>query len=1156
MTSRLPTDAPHLSIDASSRPIDAAQRAAALDPTQSFCVTAPAGSGKTELLSQRVLCLLARAQQPEEILAITFTRKAAAEMRERILNALLLAQQPEPEQTHRRQTWHLARAALARDAELGWNLLHNPQRLRVSTIDGLCSSLTAQMPVLSQFGGQPRIVERAQPLYLEAVDALLAQLEQPVSQLEQAGPIADSIAELLLHLDNQVERLQLLLASLLARRDQWLPLIGGGISASAARDYLENTLHAIRIAALQKVQARMLRYRGELLPLLDFAAIRLRESQPDAALVIFAGCNDLPGSESIDVEAWQLIADWLLTKDGSWRKTTDKRQGFPVGDNKEQKVLFKDRKQSMLALLETLTHDDALLEALAELKYLPAATYAQSQWQILVHITQLLAHAAAQLQLVFQSRGEVDFTELSLSALRALGSELAPSDLMLRLDARIRHLLIDEFQDTATTQFKLLERLVEGWYEHNESGGEPQTLFIVGDGMQSIYGFREAKVGLFLEARNSGVNQLPLCAAPLTVNFRSTPTVVEWINNTFKQAFPPSENIARGAVCYEPCAAFSAGFEDVDELGSEVVVYGVRSDPERIAEAEQCVRLVQAALQRDAHGSVAILVRYRTHLRALVPALQRAGIVFRATDIDPLAQRTTIQDILSLLKALLNPADRIAWLALLRSPLVGLDHNDLHRMVAGADGRGVYSSILLRLRDSELQRQLSSDAAQRLTAAMTIIDNALTQRARKPLRSWLEGVWLALGGALMVTSEAAWRDVQVLFDLIESLAPTLDLSQLEERLRDLYARADTPIDTRVLLMTIHKSKGLEFDTVILPGLDAGTRQDDKPLLRWSEYLSDSTLGTGANGLVLAAKSATGGDEDATYAWLHYEHKQKQALEDTRLLYVAATRAIKNLYLLFTANGDGDYRGPASNCLLARIWPAVNEQVQWCKTANVTTPIALEPIVDAQLNPQLQPQLQRVPLAWYAQTPAQSLSPAASNPLSKLTIDSLEQRIGKIVHRLLEQLAKYGSEAWAARDLLRKQLMLQPLLQQSAMTATEITTASATIIDCIDTMLNDERGRWLLAAEHTAASVEWELMTAAGQRYVIDRSFVDTDGVRWIVDYKSSLPRAGELLADFLQRERTAYAPQLQNYRELVAQLDRRPIKTALYFPRIPHWLEI
>ena len=111
--------------------IDRQQRLAALDPLRSVCVTAPAGSGKTELLTQRVLALLARVEQPEHILAITFTRKAAAEMRHRIMQALnAAATTAAPEADHQRQTWTLARAALAQDEQQGWQLLQQPNRLQ------------------------------------------------------------------------------------------------------------------------------------------------------------------------------------------------------------------------------------------------------------------------------------------------------------------------------------------------------------------------------------------------------------------------------------------------------------------------------------------------------------------------------------------------------------------------------------------------------------------------------------------------------------------------------------------------------------------------------------------------------------------------------------------------------------------------------------------------------------------------------------------------------------------------------------------------------------------------------------------------------------------------------------------------------------------
>ena len=140
---------------------------------------APAGSGKTELLIQRYLGLLATVNEPEEIVAITFTRKAAAQMRERVLDAFAQVQaQTEPASAHERRTQELARAALARDSARGWRISDSPARLRIQTIDSLCAALTRQMPMLSKFGSQPESVEDAGALYAEAARATVDLIEE------------------------------------------------------------------------------------------------------------------------------------------------------------------------------------------------------------------------------------------------------------------------------------------------------------------------------------------------------------------------------------------------------------------------------------------------------------------------------------------------------------------------------------------------------------------------------------------------------------------------------------------------------------------------------------------------------------------------------------------------------------------------------------------------------------------------------------------------------------------------------------------------------------------------------------------------------------------------------------------------------------------
>ncbi len=139
----------------------------------------------------------------------------------------------------------------------------------------------------------------------------------------------------------------------------------------------------------------------------------------------------------------------------------------------------------------------------------------------------------AQLKVTFQQHGKIDYIENAQAALIALGDDEHPTDLTLSLDYQIKHILIDEFQDTSNSQFSLIEKLIAGW-EPNDG----RTLFLVGDPMQSIYRFREAEVGLFIRAKTKGIGHLSLTPLTLSVNFRSTPTIVNWINQAFINIFP------------------------------------------------------------------------------------------------------------------------------------------------------------------------------------------------------------------------------------------------------------------------------------------------------------------------------------------------------------------------------------------------------------------------------------------------------------------------------------------------------------------------------------------------------------------------------------------------------------------------------------------
>jgi len=191
---------------------DQQQREEAIDPARSFIVEAPAGSGKTGLLVQRFLRLLSVVERPESVVAMTFTRKAAAEMKKRVLEALTNAS---PLTDFQRETRKLAEAALDQDRRLRWNLVDDSARLQIQTIDSLCALLTRQMPILSEFGGIGEATEEPSDLYLRAAREML-------TNLAEGDENARSLfRRMILHFDNDVSKLEGHVVKMLSKRDQW-----------------------------------------------------------------------------------------------------------------------------------------------------------------------------------------------------------------------------------------------------------------------------------------------------------------------------------------------------------------------------------------------------------------------------------------------------------------------------------------------------------------------------------------------------------------------------------------------------------------------------------------------------------------------------------------------------------------------------------------------------------------------------------------------------------------------------------------------------------------------------------------------------------------------------------------------------------------------
>ncbi|MDF0678108.1 MAG: UvrD-helicase domain-containing protein [Nitrosomonas sp.] len=796
---------------------DQAERLQALDPQHSFIIQAPAGSGKTGLLTQRFLVLLATVEEPEEIVAITFTRKAASEMKHRILQALRDAAgdinsdaESVLNDAYQRQLRELANRVLAHDQAQGWQLLQNPSRLRIQTIDSLCAWLVDRMPVCSRQGALSSVAEDADRLYLEAA-------RLTVEALEEEGEWTAAIEHLIGHLDNRLDRLQQLIADMLARRDLWLR---GVVDAANSDDMREESVLSGRIAeAIERLaDAVPAGCQSEIIELMQFAAVNLSE----------AGSADSntarwPGNALEDRLVWESMADFLLTQTGDWRKQVTKANGFPAPSSvrdADVKEYLNGMKQRMSELLAALQSEEIFRQHLCLLRQLPSERYTDEEWETLQALFSLLKVAAGYLLLVFRQQGQVDFTEIAMAAVRALGEPEMPTDLALALDYRIHHLLVDEFQDTSSSQAELLQRLTAGWQT-----GDGRTLFLVGDPMQSIYRFRQAEVGLFLDIRDSGYfGQIQMRFLRLSVNFRSQSGIVEWVNRYFPRILPDTDSVSTGAVSYASSVAFHAA-----SSGEAVRIYPYLQRDDR-AEAEQVGAIVEQARAVQPDGRIAVLVRNRSHLASIVVHLRRKGLRFQAVEIEQLAQRVVIRDLMALTRALVHPADRIAWLALLRAPFCGLSLQDLHT-VANTLPQHVLIDSLRACAGSGV---LSEEGGQRVNRVLPILERALTLYDRMSLRRCVEGILVSLGGQCASVQNETWQTPRPRYF---SVAGKFRCDRLSTRIsrswmNDWYGCL-FPLYVAQMIhcssLTLHKAKGLEFDTVILPGLGKSPRRDQEKL---------------------------------------------------------------------------------------------------------------------------------------------------------------------------------------------------------------------------------------------------------------------------------------------------------------------------------------
>jgi len=1200
-------------------PPDQVQREHALDPTRSVVVQAPAGSGKTDLLTRRFLRLLASVDDPAHVVAITFTKAAAAEMRNRILGELeKAAAAPASPSTDEFSMEALAHRALERSRRLGWNLLELPALLRISTIDSFCREIALRQPLVSTLGGSLDISAQPEELYRRAARRTLLQLGNPDAR--DSRGLRETIEALLLWRDNNWQELENHLVVMLGQRDRWMQEFwlrdfhhDADEMWDALRERLERPFARAAAVRLAEVSLLLLGVPGaceEAMELARFACGQTGDVLYGALAELAefpAGPFDVAQDLESAREAYACLSELFLTKDGAFRRSIDKRIGFPA-DRKREKLRLQ-------GLIQTLSGVNGLESTLASVRDLPPARYSDEDWNIVRACFTLLRHAAGELQVAFAESGVADFIEIAQVAQRILaGEDGLPSDSVMGIADDVHHLLVDEFQDTSRRQHRLIASLVAAWPDAVD-----RTLFVVGDPMQSIYFFRDADAELFPRVQRVGLElpgaePLPLDFAQLASNFRTRPELVTRLNAAFEAVFAANDgsNVRFSAAQPARAHAQNAGPEfDLHVKFVPQTAHSNASDPDAARAKDQAVEERTAALeaqtaeivemvrsrldamrQARARGEklrIAILGRTRVALEPIAQALREAAIPFRAVDLEPLAQRPEVLDALALARALQNAEDRVAWLGVLRAPWCGLSLNDLHTLTSADD------PALLRRPVPELLRErgsmLSDGGRAAVERVLRAFADASAMRASTPAMStgtWLQQVWLRLGGAACVDAVAGanldmlWRSLDKLPGGESDLAgPALD-----DVLRKLTAQPDPAAegDWGVHLMTIHKSKGLEFEVVIVPELQARCGRTSNAMFSWLERGLASPDDSGEiTEFLIAPIQPRGGDRGKAKEWVDREYRAREAQETRRILYVAATRAREELHLFARPAYKLEQGEPVlcepSESLLSTAWPALEQEVRaqfetWkarSEPAEITALAAGQENLIVMPSPAKPALLRRLPLNFEAPEAPQFLARTqstriASDPASFYRRHEgglVARALGSAVHLVLEHAARLceahdtGTVRAKLPDLHER---ITAQVRAAGLGLEQARALAGQALNIAQRALDDPIAAWILTPHPGAASeVRWTGVVDGTLRTVqADRVFRAgteplSEGVSawWIVDYKTAHADNPDP-AEMLPRLREYFSPQLEAYAQVLRKLHGQgtTIRAGLYYPRM------
>ncbi len=1029
--------------------------ALACDPARSVVVEACAGAGKTWVLVSRILRALLAGAQPQQIVAITFTRKAAGEMRQRLAEWLgEFARAAEPAQVQALIDRGLSVAdALAlrpRLAGLQAELLRGGRAVEVRTFHGWFSQLL-----------------RAAPLALLEAQGLAPELN-----------LIEDEAELMPLLRRRFHARVLADAELL---DDFRAL-SFGRGRSNLRDWL-------KAAFAKRVELRLAEAAGVLAsslaaPAFDPVAqfLALRPALLELALQLGRGASRAQEAARGLEQASDFASAWraLFTATDTPRKQ--------IGKSRE----LDDAWEAMSEIKQALDQQAAALEH-AQMRRLSLALIAE-------------------FDALKRTRGLVDMNDLERGALALLSQPELAGWVHQRLDAQVRHLLVDEFQDTSPLQWQALHGWLSAYAGAGGGGGGGISVFIVGDPKQSIYRFRRAEPRVFEAAKAFVREGLGGVSLACDHTRRNAPEVLAAVNKIFDGVMPgfrahttevEHADALAGlwALDGPPGEKFS---RPRDPLRWRPSLTEPRHDPEFERRAAECERVGQAVLALLAAtpelrpSDVYVLARKREPLRQLSLVLARLGLPHAAPEENRLVEAPDVQDLLALLDVLASPGHDLSLARALRSPLLGVDEADLLQL---ADAAGSASC----LGQAALPRRSWWAALMDLPAPGPAL-----ARARSLLLAWAAAaprstphelldricheadLFARLAQALPAAEVAArWQTVQAL------LRAALDLdggryAQLYGFVRALRSRspkfAPAAAQDAIQLLTVHGAKGLEAEVIILLDSDAqGPRPETYSLLL--DWPVDQPAPARAAFLASEAKPPP-----SLQAGIEFERQMRER-EELNALYVALTRARRAVLVSRTPGRDNPAGWWQRLQAIALPWPltSASGHATW-------------------LSP---PELRELP-AWQGErTVAPSSEPQ----------DARAARVGEALHRVLEWASQPGQDQ-----------LLEALLAGAAQAFGLDAAGRAQLASSAAAILGNAECRPFF----DPLSLRWAGNEVAvgqgGAEQRIDRLVQTADGVWWVLDYKLGA----------MPDDQPEYLAQLRGYVAAVQALQPgEPVRAAL-----------